>query len=189
MPEIFFTADLHLGHSRVIEYSRRPYSNVDEMNEALIENWNRVVGKSDSVYVLGDFAFVRPPEAVRFAQRLNGAQKLLIFGNHDKRLRDNKPFMQEWVWGKDYAEITIGDQKIIMSHYPFLTWAKSHYGSWDLHGHCHNSLKPDPHARRVDVGVDAWNYAPVSFDEIKTVMDSKDFKPVDHHGARGEGED
>lgn len=188
MQNYWFTSDTHFGHSRVIEYSKRPYVDVDEMNEALVDQWNSVVRPGDCVYHLGDFAFLRPPDAVRLAQRLNG-QKFLVFGNHDKRLRDNKPFLDQWVWAKDVAEITVNDQKIILFHYPLVTWNKSHYGSWSLHGHCHGSLLESPHARRQDVGVDVWNYTPVHFDELKAKMDTKVFKPVDHHGARGETDD
>src|SRR5690606_24946302 len=145
-----------LGHARVIEYSKRPFANVNEMNEAIVQRWNAVVAPGDFVYHLGDFAFLRHLEATQLAKRLNG-QKYLIFGNHDKALRKNQDFLTQWIWAKDYAEITIGLQKIVLSHYPFLVWNKRHYGSWNLHGHCHGSLPDDPRSRRVDVGVDVWN--------------------------------
>ena len=63
-------------------------------------------------------------------------------------------------------------------------WNKSHYGSWNLYGHSHGSLPDDPHARAIDVGVDCHNFAPVSFDEVKVIMERKLWKPIDHHGDR-----
>ena len=53
---VFFTADQHFGHKSIIEYCNRPFSDVEEMNEALIENWNKTVDNNDKIFVLGDFA-------------------------------------------------------------------------------------------------------------------------------------
>lgn len=180
---VFFTSDTHYGHTNILKYSKRPFDDIEEMREAFIENWNSVVRPGDLVYHLGDFAFTTPEEAANIARRLNG-QKYLVFGNHDKRLRREVGFLNQWIWFKDFAEIKVSDQKIVLCHYPMLTWNQSHRGSWNLHGHCHGSLPPDNHARRVDVGVDCWNYYPVSFEALKPVMDAKDFKPLDHHGRR-----
>lgn len=175
----------HFGHAKIIEYSKRPFADVIEMREAFITNYNSVVKPGDLVYHLGDFAFTKPDEAAKILKRLNG-QKYLLFGNHDKRLRKEPEFLKHWIWAKDFAEIKVGDQKIVLCHYAMLTWNQSHRGSWNLHGHSHGSLPPDKFANRLDVGVDCWNYYPVSFDEVKKVMDTKEFKPLDHHGRRDE---
>ena len=53
----WFTSDTHFGHSRILAYAHRPFANVDEMDEALIRNWNSVVGERDDVYHLGDMMF------------------------------------------------------------------------------------------------------------------------------------
>lgn len=183
---IWFTSDQHYGHKRICEFAKRPFSDIVEMREELIQRHNEVVESGDLVYHLGDFAFLDDVEAIKIARRLNG-NRYLIWGNHDKKLRKSKQFVSQWIWCKDYAEIDVpGDPgtKVILAHYPFLTWNKSHHGSFHLHGHCHGSLKPDPGARRVDVGVDCWNYYPVSFEEVAEVMSKKVFKPVDQHGAR-----
>jgi calcineurin-like phosphoesterase family protein len=155
------------------------------MNEGMITNWNAMVRPGDLVYHLGDFAFTTPEVATKIARRLNG-QKYLVFGNHDKRLRKEPDFLKHWIWAKDFAEIKVGDQKIVLCHYAMLTWNQSHRGSWNLHGHSHGSLPDDPNANRVDVGVDCWDYQPVHFDTIKSLMDKKTFKPLDHHGKRDE---
>jgi len=80
---IFYTADLHLGHANVIRHCERPFQDADEMDEELIERWNRKVHKNDTVYIVGDFIFRchRPPE--EYFDLLKG-KKHLILGNHDK---------------------------------------------------------------------------------------------------------
>lgn len=178
---VFFTSDTHFGHANVIKYSNRPFKDVNEMNEMMIANWNAVVRPGDLVYHLGDFAFTTPDKAAQIAKRLAG-QKYLVYGNHDKRLRKEREFESRWIWCKDIADVKVGDQRIVLCHYAMLTWNQSHRGAWQLHGHSHGSLKPDPHSLRVDVGVDCFDYQPVAFEVLAKVMAKKDFQPIDHHG-------
>lgn len=78
---IWFTSDPHIYHTNVIKYCNRPYSSVEEMNEALVNNWNSIVMPEDTVYCLGDFSMAaRPVET--FSPRLMG-KKYLVPGNHD----------------------------------------------------------------------------------------------------------
>lgn len=178
--DIWFISDTHWNHANIIKYCKRPFASIGEMNEKLIENWNARVKPGDSVYHLGDFALkVSQQEVENLVRRLNG-QIHLIWGNHDQK---NKSVLKATNFAEKvpYKELKIGDLKIVMCHYPFLTWNRAHHGSWDLHGHSHGNLPRDPNARRVDVGVDCWNYSPVSFDEIRVEMEKVQFKPVDHH--------
>lgn len=177
---VYFTSDHHFGHANIIKYSNRPFASADEMNQALVERWNGVVAAGDLVYVLGDFSFQDPGVATDVVRQLNGS-KYLIWGNHDKHLRKSTAFMREFVWCKDLHQIQVEDQKIVLCHYAMLTWNQSHRGSWMLHGHSHGTLPEDPNALRIDVGVDAWDYYPVSFAEIREKMSKKTFKPIDHH--------
>jgi len=78
----FFIADPHFGHRKIIEYENRPFVTVEEMDKALIENWNHVVGKRDKVYLLGDISFYKDDITAKIVRRLNGI-KYLILGNHD----------------------------------------------------------------------------------------------------------
>ena len=182
---IYFTSDTHYSHKNIIKYSNRPFSSVEEMNESLIDNWNKIVKPGDCVYHLGDLGFTKEELMSSIVRRLNG-QKFLIFGNHDKNLRKAENVLKYFVWSKDYFELNVqvkGEkQKIVLAHYPFLTWNKSHHGSWHLHGHCHGTLPVNMSAKRIDVGVDCFNYTPVSIDEIGRLMAKRKFEPVDHHG-------
>ena len=85
--KVFFTSDTHFYHANIINFCKRPFANVETMNEALIENWNAVVGANDIVFHLGDFCFGGSAEWTNILNRLNG-RIYLIVGNHDlKNLR------------------------------------------------------------------------------------------------------
>jgi calcineurin-like phosphoesterase family protein len=203
---IWFTADSHWGHFKIIRYAKRPFQTTHEHDEQLVENWNRCVSQEDDVvYHLGDVIFARNTGDYGILDRLNGSVVFLVQGNHDKgieRARD------KFGWIKDYFRLKIhdedanfGTQDVVLFHYPILSWDKKHYRSTCLHAHCHSSLdawvaEHLPHDRLFDVGVDAVAarlaaengterlpeyYRPVSYDEVKKWASTKKFKPIDHH--------
>ncbi|MBC8103923.1 MAG: metallophosphoesterase family protein [Cytophagales bacterium] len=183
----FFTSDTHFFHENIIRLCDRPFSRVEEMEEAIISRWNAKISKSDLVYHLGDFALKCTPEQARgVVKRLNG-QIILIRGNHEKVADQIK---DAFAAVKDYDEISIpdldapnGKRKVVLLHYAMRVWNGSHHGSYHLYGHSHGSLPDDPNALAFDVGVDCWDFAPLSYEEVKTVMSGKTWKPVDHHGG------
>ena len=189
---VWFSADQHFQHANIIRYSHRPFTNVAEMDERLVSNWNERVGPKDTVYHLGDLIFrATPQQAAELLSRLHG-QICLVRGNHDAVAERHK---ERFTWIKDLAEIKIADagapdgwQRIVLCHYAMRVWNRSHYGTWSLFAHSHGSLPDDPHSLSLDVGVDVWNYAPVSYEEIKERMLHKQFVPVDHHGQKNEVE-
>jgi calcineurin-like phosphoesterase family protein len=182
MNNIFFTSDTHFGHKNIIEYSERPFRDVNEMDEAMINNWNNTVKSTDEVWHLGDFAFATDDRVVSIIKRLNGTINF-IKGNHDKTTWRRRNLFNS---AQDYREIDVGNQKIVMCHYPILSWNKAHRGSWMLHGHCHGSVNyANADTTRLDVGVDNFVYTPVSFEEVKVIMSKRTFKNVDHHTAEG----
>ena len=169
---IYFTSDLHLGHKAVIKMQNRPFLDVDEMNKKLIFNYNSIVKPDDTVYILGDLSYRIPVDyANDLIKQLNG-KKILIKGNHDKHY---DPELFEGIY--DYLELSINKVPVILMHYPLLEWNKSHRGSIHLHGHIHsmgttyNQECKSTNIRRYDIGVDANNYYPVSFNEILTFME------------------
>lgn len=163
----FFTSDTHYGHKRILEYcpTTRPYSSIEEHDEALIERWNSVVGKNDLVYHLGDVSFTHPARTEEVFRRLNGRVSLIL-GNHDKGLPDVPNIIEITT----YKEIKVGKLTFILFHFPIESWNKVHYGSIHLHGHTHGAISHHPtnkKARRMDVGVDCHkNNAPFSVEEI-----------------------
>jgi len=177
-PGEFVTSDTHFGHKNVIKYSKRPFADVDEMREKMIVAWNKKVPQGSIVYHLGDFAFLRPNKIIEIVKRLNGTIRL-VRGNHDHFNDDVK---KEFEWVRDYYESKMEDgRKIVMCHFPFLTWHGAHKDWWHLHGHCHNNLQA-PETTRFDVGVDGTqDYAPYSYEEIVAIMSKRKYISVDHH--------
>jgi calcineurin-like phosphoesterase family protein len=106
-------------------------------------------------------------------------------GNHDKGISQ---FGHKFGWVKDIYTVKVKDddsprgiQDIVLLHYAMRVWNKSHHGAFHCYGHSHHSLPDDPNALSMDVGVDGWDYAPLSYREIKAFMKKKTWKPVDHH--------
>ena len=80
---IFFTSDLHLGHANIIRLCNRPFSNVEEMDETIINNWNSVVTDNDDVYILGDFSY-KSENPISYLKKLNLPHKVVPVGRLDK---------------------------------------------------------------------------------------------------------
>lgn len=185
---VHFCSDLHFGHKNVIKYSNRPFSSAEEMDEAMITNWNRVVSPNDTVHHLGDFAFAKIDRVKAILKRLNG-RKCFVNGNHDKVIKEHKHELLDGGFIDslhDYREIYVDKQFIVLFHYGCRVWNKSHHGAFHLYGHSHGSLPP--HGKSVDVGADAPfitgkpEYRPFSFAEVKAFMNKQKTIKVDHHG-------
>ena len=161
MADIWFTSDTHFGHANIIKYSNRPFANVDDMDEQLIQNWNKRVGKNDLVYHLGDFSFHKDfTKTTEIFNRLNGVKELIL-GNHDYMPVPN----MNWHSVSHMRALKGFSQKVVLCHYAMRVWDQSHRGAIHLYGHSHGTLPGD--SQSMDVGVDCTNYAPISYDEIK----------------------
>ena len=159
----FIIADLHFGHENIIKYESRPFSNVDEMNNRLIEFWNSTVGKDDLVYVLGDFALSRRMDVIKNLVNALHGRKILIMGNHDTR----KP--------KDYVEcgFEVATRKpimvepgVILMHEPFYDSSLIAPNYIYFYGHVHNNPSiMDDYPNCMCVSVERINYRPIDLDE------------------------
>ena len=174
--EIFFTADTHFCHRPEFLWGPRGFSNVEEMNEAIVERWNKVVKPEDIVYHLGDTMLNDNEKGIEYFKRLNG-QLFIIWGNHDTQTRTNALFeaCRHKLIGGWYAWlIKYGKLSIYMSHYPTLTanFDDKHFSQHviNLHGHTHqqkNWLDPN-NPFMYHVGLDSHNCTPVHIDEVIT---------------------
>lgn len=179
---IFFTSDLHFNHNNIIKYCHRPFVDVNEMNETLIKNWNTVVAPNDIVFCLGDFMFGNINRFWEFRSRLNG-KIYLIHGNHDWELMDKGNIEEGFEIITSQLRITVDGQTIYLSHFPFLTFDGVYKEKpfWQLFGHVHSN-KDHPYTSadssrlnyllpcQYDVGVDNNNYFPVSFEQVKKII-------------------
>jgi len=171
---IYFTADTHFNHSFIIKSCARPFANITQMNNALIDNWNSCVKDDDDIYILGDLAFEEDGTVINnLVERLNG-KKYLIKGNHDEFI-DNKDFVTtNFVWIKDYYVLNYAKRKIVLFHYPIFEWECYYSDGIHLYGHVHNCWNnKDEQARlkllgkrAINVGVDVNNYHPISIERI-----------------------
>lgn len=200
------TSDTHLGHANIIRYCHRPWLNpatdltptgewvsrevarkrADEMDEALILEWNKMVSDKDTVYHLGDFCFGSP---LRYVHRLNG-RIVIIWGSHDKdtqiAMREGKLKGKMETMGR-LASVTIRGVRMELCHCAMRVWEKSHHGAIHLYGHSHDTLPDLENSMSTDCGVDAaarrfGAYRPFSVDEILDIMAHKQQAAIDHHG-------
>ena len=158
---IWITSDHHFNHANVMTYCNRDFKNVDEMDEALIDAWNKHVKKDDLVYYLGDFTLGGKSDAERYFLRLNGAIRVLEYPwHHDKRwLQGQLYYSRKHEVVLDRAIVALEhelpdfDIPVILCHFPIEEWDRKHYGSIHLHGHSHGNAPKMKN--RLDVGVDS----------------------------------
>jgi calcineurin-like phosphoesterase family protein len=159
---VWFTADTHFGHGAALGRFGRPFASVADMDEALIARWNEQVGRNDEVWHLGDFAYrVAPERLTALLARLNGI-KHLVTGNNDG---PDTVALAGWASVQTYRELELDGVRLVLCHYPFRTWNGMYKGALNLHGHSHGQLAGL--TRQVDVGVDVWDYRPITLDVIR----------------------
>jgi calcineurin-like phosphoesterase family protein len=162
---IFFSADTHFGDAHILRH-RTSFHSILEHDETLISRWNETVTPSDDVWHLGDFAAnASPASCAEIFARLNGTKRL-IRGNHDT----NRVLRLSWATPPvESARVTALDEsgvewRLFLSHYAHRAWPGLWRGTRHLYGHTHGSL-PDTR-RSCDVGVDAWDYRPVTLARV-----------------------
>jgi len=171
MSNIFFISDTHFGHVGVTCFLKddgsklRPWNNVEEMDEALVANWNRVVGPKDKIYHLGDVVINR--KHLKTLSRLNG-DKILIKGNHCLwRAEDCLQYF------RDIRAYHVMDN-LIMCHIPIHPDSKGRFKG-NVHGHLHANIVKNPDGTPdhwyFNVSVEQINYTPISFEEVKKHYD------------------
>jgi calcineurin-like phosphoesterase family protein len=165
---VLFTADTHFGHAGALSLYRRPFASVPEMNTAMLERWNETVGPDDDVWHLGDFALRTTAAAAGDLLRALHGRKHLVTGNNDPPEIIALP---EWTSVQAYAEFVLDGTRLVLCHYAFRTWNGMAKGALNLHGHSHGRLKPLP--RQKDVGVDVWEFRPITIDRLHRLTGDK----------------
>lgn len=170
----FFWSDTHFDHPMISELRGFGRDNVADHDRWIVNQWNSVVSPRDTIWLLGDFSFARKEENPTLFNALNG-RKHLIRGNHDPAHVANLG----WESVSDLKRISVNGQKIVLCHYPMLTWQNAHHGTWHLHGHSHGNLRA-AESTRLDVGVDSFRH-PISFEQVAEIMAEREYDYIDHH--------
>lgn len=169
----YVISDLHFNHANVIAMDHRPFSDVNEMNATLIENWNKVVLPKDEVYILGDLSFGSAEEVTSIIKQLKG-RKYLIRGNHDYFLNDETFDTTQFEWIKDLSHFKENHIQYQLCHYPILEYNGYFSDHCFLYGHVHNNRQKyfqrlmSPNA--VNVGASMIGYKPISVAEIEKII-------------------
>ena len=176
-------------------HCQRPFATVEEMDQVLIDKHNALVKPSDTVIMLGDVA---RRDHERYVRALNG-HKILVFGNHDRRMRDSALRLFDLVVGSpEFPGImgkAIDGQYVVFSHFPLWSWNGSFHGSWCCYGHCHGTrrefqqagvIEGEPFEERPPwriaefmdalacaVDVDAWEWAPVPWEVLAAKLSAR----------------
>ncbi len=174
---IWLTSDTHYNHDNCIKYCNRPFDSVEKMDQSLIDNVNQLVAPSDTLYHLGDFCFPRKdPNLIQsFRERINCKEVHLLIGNHEQmggidQYDYSDVYYKTFTSVRDLTTIQISRrQTLTLCHYAMRTWPRSHQGSFHCHGHSHNGLNPEG-LLRLDVGVDAQGFKPISLDEVVKIL-------------------
>ena len=184
MSKNFWTSDTHFGHNNILKYCNRPFSNVYDHDETILDNINSMVGVDDHLYHIGDFCMGNPAD---YLDRIKCRNIHFVVGSHDKQMWRYKGRFVEF---SEKIASVINGQLIVMTHCAHLVWEKSHYGSWHLFGHSHGKLGNSrdnftdeykaalslllSRMKALDVGVDTHNFLPYSEEELKEIMDGKE---------------
>jgi len=174
MPSVFLVSDTHFGHAGVCRFTRddgvtklRPWTDPDEMDEAMVKAWNETVKPTDKVYHLGDVVINR--KAMKTLYRLNG-DKVLIRGNHDI-FRDEE-YREHFRELRAYHVMN----GMILSHIPVHEESLGRFGV-NIHGHLHANRVKKPRGYDVKTGTMLYS------DEIDTryhcvCVEQTDFRPI-----------
>lgn len=165
LSRIFVISDLHLGHANIIKYSGRPFSDVHEMNHMLIQNWNSVVRKSDTVIYLGDWCYGKGNKSIQFWHSKLHGRIINIRGNHDKSKTVNL---------RSHCVLNHKCREFLLIHDP--CQAPSDWDGWIIHGHHHNSDVRrfpfiNPEMQRANVCCEMIGYTPISLDRLLALIE------------------
>jgi calcineurin-like phosphoesterase family protein len=168
------TSDLHFGHKNIMSFcpqSRARFKNdLAYMNEAMVKEWNDLIAPEDTVYILGDVAFLSGSDAAKMVSRLAGV-KILVRGNHDRKTLMDVNFRNCFKDVHEYLDINYNGTKVVMFHYPIAEWDQMRRGSVHLHGHLHGGVSGMEKFRCRDMGMDATGMIAITMeDAIRDAM-------------------
>jgi len=166
----YFISDTHFGHKNIIRYCNRPFNDVEEMNNIMINEWNSIIQPDDIVYHLGDFCLGDRDVIKKYLARLSG-RKMIVLGNHDK-YRPTEYMELGFEWSSRFP--IIFNQFMILSHEPVFLEANSPY--CNLYGHLHQNKYESPNGNHLCVCVEQIDYKPISLDDVSDIFYERGIK-------------
>ena len=138
----FYISDTHFGHENIIKLDAnngcRKFSSIEEHDNLIISNINKVITPQDNLYFLGDISWKYAEQTIEILKQINCKNLFAIKGNHDRALKDGRvKKMFQGIY--DYKTIKDGENTVVMSHFPILFYEHQHRNSILLYGHVHNT--------------------------------------------------
>jgi len=165
---LFFISDPHFGHANIIRLCQRPFKDLEEMNETLINNWNNTISYDSIVVCLGDFVWGGTQLWKSFLSVLKG-QKILILGNHDNKCNIAE-VESEFLDIRDILEIRTSSGRLFCCHYPLTGWGGSYHGVYHLYGHIHEKDFNHAVPQQYNCCVERNDYRPISLNEVSLLL-------------------
>lgn len=171
----FLIANCQFGRGGVIRTNKRPFGNVQDMNEEMVQRWNAVVSPNDIVFHLGNFAW-DPTTAEEMFDSLNFKQLLLVPGEFDQSVFE----LQQMGSLPNNVRIInrIGEQpglNATMAYWPLLEWPMKTKGHYLFYGYWGNKYKPDHKKKMINMACEFWNYTPQDIHALMRLFEDEDF--------------
>jgi|688.fasta_scaffold00852_66 calcineurin-like phosphoesterase family protein len=207
---IWITSDTHFGHAGIVRGTThwrimdadgnkivpldavRDFDTVEEMNEMMISNINDCVGEHDTLFHMGDWSFGGFENISEFRYRINCKNIHFIIGNHDHHIESNKENIRRFFASvNSYNEVNVahksGNLKLVLCHYPIVSWNNMRKNSYMIHGHQH--LKGDQrfgNGKRMDVGMCGHpEFRPYNLDEIVEILRNSESYEIENRSKEG----
>ncbi len=172
----YFIADTHFGHENALAFDNRPFKTIEEHDRALIDNWNRAVGREDEVFILGDISWYNATKTIEIMKSLNGILHLIV-GNHDKKILKNRELQSLFAEITDYKELELSKGVgAVLCHYPIPCFNHHYYGWVHLYGHVHKSFEWNM-MERVKYEMQALYDKPCHMFNVGAMVDYMDYTP------------
>jgi calcineurin-like phosphoesterase family protein len=186
---IWFSSDFHWRHRAILKYDKRPFTDIDVHDEAILEGLISTLKAGDDFYFLGDLAWFKTKEDLKMVTswlfKLRAFCKVNLFfikGNHDHK--DTIRLYEELgTFLGEQKRIRIGATDIVLNHFPMRTWNKSHHGSFHLYGHHHGDIEHTPYGRSMDVAINIHSYKPINWEDVDMILSAREpyILEGDHH--------
>ena len=199
--KVWLCSDSHYGHKNICRgvtswrlpdgripiEKTRDFDTIEQMNEAIVDGINSVVGQDDVLIHLGDFSFGGFENIQKFRDRIICKEIHLILGNHDTHIENNKGDVQELFTSVNhYTRLLYKNKTFVLSHFPISSWDSLNKGHIHLHEHVHlpTNLRFGK-GKKMDVGMDGHpTFGVYDMDDIIRIMDKREIASdmlFDHH--------